>query len=270
MIREETRSGGKWTIVENEVFVARGSAHVEARGSASVVAGGSAHVEASGSASVVAGDSASVEARDSAHVEASGSASVVAGDSASVEAWDSASVEASGSASVVARGSASVVARDFSTVHKREKTVKIDKGNRATVIIPYYPAGIEKWAGLKSLEIKNGKIKLWKAVRPDGTDFYSGQISYMNKAIAPDWDESPKIECGHGLHLSDSPSAARFFVPVRSEFRLFQVSVKVKDCVCFGGNPQYPMKLRARACEFVKEFPADYVEAGLIKEENEL
>jgi hypothetical protein len=101
---------------------------------------------------------------------------------------------------------------------------------------------------------------LWKAVREDGTDFYTGKISYLGEAVAPDWDASYTGECGAGLHLNDSPSGARYFVPSESKeaFRLLEVRVRLQDCRCFAGQPEYPMKLRARACEFVREVPRDF------------
>ncbi len=219
MITEEIRFGEKWMIIKDEKYVAWGSAHVEAWGSAHV------------------------EARDSAHVEARDSAHVVAWGSAHVEAW----------------GSAHVVAWDFSTVVKRNKTVKINKGKKAIVIIPNYPSKITEWANMKNIKIKNGKMSLWKAVQENGTDFHSGKISYLKEAIAPDWDNKYEDACGKGLHLADSPSGARFFVSGK-KFRLIQVSANTKDCICFPGNPRYPMKIRARACKFIKEFTPDYIE----------
>ncbi len=228
MITEEIRFGEKWIIVTNEKYEAWGSSHVVAWGSSHVVAWGSSHV--------VARESSHVEARGSSHVEAWGSSHV--------EAW----------------GSSHVVARDFSSVVKKGKTVKINKGKRATIIIPDYPSKITEWASLKGIKIQKGKILLWKTVDKDGKDFHTHTISYLGEATAPDWDPSAKIECGKGLHLADSPSGARNFVENGTEFRLLQVSATTKDCVCFGGNPNYPMKLRARSCKFVKEYPPDYNE----------
>jgi hypothetical protein len=103
-------------------------------------------------------------------------------------------------------------------------------------------------------------MMLWKAVREDGTDFFTGRLSYLKTAEAPDFKGSQEIECGNGLHLGDSPSAARYFVPSGEKFRLFQVSVLTSDCVCYPGTPRYPMKLRAKKCTFVREYPADYEE----------
>jgi hypothetical protein len=224
------------------------------------VAWESAHVVAWESARVEAKGSAHVEAKGSAHVVARGSAHVVAWGLAHVVAWESAHVVAWGLAHVVAWGLAHVVAKDFVSVVKREKTVKIKKSKRVVVIVPNYPAHIKDWSRLKGIGILKGRILLWKTVKKDGTDFHTGKISYINTAVAPDWNPSAKIECGEGLHLADSPSGARYFVLLKEEFRLIQVSAKITHCVCFPGNPSYPMKIRAKECKFVKEFPPDYNE----------
>ena len=193
---------------------------------------------------------------DSAHVEACGSAHVVACDSAHVVARDS--------AHVVARGSAHVEARDFVSVHCLSRAAKIVKHGKAAVIRPNYPRSPAKWCALKGIAVVRGKANLWKAVNTDGKDFYTCNIDYMagGEIVAPDWDAKYADECGHGLHLADSPSAARGFVAASnlSTFRLLEVSVRLADCRCFPGLPSYPQKLRARACRVVREVPRDYTE----------
>ncbi|MFA4972316.1 MAG: hypothetical protein WC683_06860 [bacterium] len=226
----------------------RASAHVVAWASAHVVARGSAYVEAWGSAHVEAWDSAHVVARGSAHVEARDSAHVEARDSAHVEAWDS----------------AHVVAREFSSVTHFGASVVIKLLGKARTTVVKYPASVSVWAKLKGLAIVRGHMTLWKSTRPDGTDFKTGKCQYGTGivTVAPEWDAQYKDECGKGLHLADSPSAARLFVPeaYRETFRLFRVSAAVKDCRCFPGLPNYPMKLRSLACKGIAEVPRDYIE----------
>jgi len=153
-----------------------------------------------------------------------------------------------------------VEARDFVLISRRSSKVTLSVTVAVAVQESIYPSDITTWAALKGCRIESGEIFLWKAVRADGTDFHSGKISYLGEAIAPDWDPDYPDECGKALHLSDAPSGARVFVPEeqRESFRLLEVAAKVEDCRCFPGQPQYPMKLRARACRFVREVPRDY------------
>jgi len=149
---------------------------------------------------------------------------------------------------------------DFSCAHilRDTATVKI-LSPKAKVIKVIYPKSVKDWCALKGIKIKNGRVILWKTVNKSGMDFYSGTINYdcAGEIVDPKWDAEYTEECGCGLHLADSPSAARMFVRDKP-FRLFSVSAAIKDCRCFPGNPNYPMKLRARACRKIKEYPCDY------------
>ena len=212
-MKTEIRNGVEWTILEkNENFVARESSHVEARESSHVVAWGSSHVVAWGSSRVEAWESSHVEARESSRVEA----------------------------------------RDFSVIHQLSTQSRIKKSYKAKIIKPNYPSNIRDWSKLKGLSIKKNRIYLYKVLRLNGRDFYSGTISYLKEAIAPDWNFKYKEECGKGLHLADSPEGAKYFLPDRNNYLLIKVSANIKDCKCFPGLPAYPMKLRARACRFIR------------------
>jgi hypothetical protein len=166
----------------------------------------------------------------------------VARGSAHVEAWESAHVEA----------------WDFATAIELSPSCQIKLGSRATKITPDYPADPVEWATLKNCKIDAAGLHLWKVVRLDGTDFRTGTINYLSEAISPDWKADYRDECGCALHLADSPSGARYFVPCGQDFRLFEVVARLLDCRCFPGRPEYPMKLRARACRFVREVEKDY------------
>ncbi len=284
-MRTEIRDNVEWTILEgNNSFVARESSHVEARGSSHVVAWESSHVVAKGSSHVVARESSHVEAWGSSHVEAWGSSHVVAWESSHVvakgsshvvawgsshveawgsshvEAWESSHVEAWGSSHVVAWGSSHVVAKesshveawDFSAIHQLSSNCKIKKSPKSTIIKPNYPSNIKDWAKIKGVKIKRNRIYLYKVLRLNGTDWYSGEIDYLKKAIAPDWDNNFKEECGYALHLADSPEGAKYFNKDNQNYLLIEVSAAIEDCKPFPGLPEYPMKLRARACKFEK------------------
>jgi len=190
--------------------------------------------------------------RENAHAELRGNAHA--------ELRGIAHAELRGNAHAVLRENAHAELRDFAVAHVLSKTCKVLAGFSATVIRPHYSKSVTKWAAMKNLPIRKRVIRLWKAVRPDGTDFYTGTISYLADAVAPDWDPTATNECGEALHLADSPSGARYFVSseYRQTFRLVEVEALVKDCRCFPGHPEYPMKLRARACKFVREVPREF------------
>ena len=161
-------------------------------------------------------------------------------------------------------GNSHADAYDYSVAHILSQKVKIKTGSHAKKIHPQYPSNITGWCKLKGVRIKNNRVQLWKVVREDGRDFYSGSVNYdTNKEIiCPDWMNNYSQECGHGLHLADSPTGARSFVSygILKTARLFKVSANINDCVAYGGLPDYPMKLRAMKCRKVEEFPIDYIE----------
>jgi hypothetical protein len=101
----------------------------------------------------------------------------------------------------------------------------------------------------------NRRIKLWKAVADNYASFKDSSIKYEigSTVVAPDWEPNYTQECGAGLHLADSPSGAIRFVVGGSKFRLLEVEALVRDCRCIGGDMEYPMKIRARACKVLRE-----------------
>ena len=240
-MKKQMRNGIEWIILEgNDFFQAIGYAHVEAWGYACV--------EAFGSTYILATDDAHVKALENAHVVACGSAYI----------------EARGYSHVLAYESCQVVAWDFSSVVRLSEDSEIKKGSNATVINPIYPKNINKWAKMKGLSIHKNLIHLYKVVKLDGTDFYSGKINYLKEAVALDWDKNYKSECGAGLHLADSPEGAKNFLSDRNDYLSIEVSANINDCKCFPGLPRYPMKLRAKACKFVRII--EKVENGKIVE----
>ena len=152
--------------------------------------------------------------------------------------------------------------RDFTTAIAYNKN-KISKGIYADVIfknINAYPSNVRDWCAMKGIKIKNNRIQLYKAVSENGLDFYTGKINYLVKnkdIIDPQWDIDYTQECGRALHLADSPEAARGFVSDNTKYRMLLVSANIDDCRCFGGSPDYPQKLRARACRLVRELPEE-------------
>jgi hypothetical protein len=65
-------------------------------------------------------------------------------------------------------------------------------------------ASVKAWLKYWELTPKEGKVTLFKATRPDGRDFRTGTVHYVDGATVecPDWLENYGEECGHGLHCS--------------------------------------------------------------------
>ena len=198
-------------------------------------------------------ESSHAELRESSHAVLWGSSHAVLRGSSHAVLWERSHAEL--------RESSHAVLWDFAVVHYRDQQVKL-LSPHATAKQIDYPSTIKEWLELKGIKPQRGKALLWKVVKPDGTDFYSGTIHYDldKEVIDPKWDESFTGECGYGLHLADSPAGARYCARDKSDFKLLQVKVKLDDCRVFGGQPEYPMKLRARACTPIKEYPMDYEE----------
>jgi len=175
--------------------------------------------------------------------------------------YDNSRADLYGNSRAVLYGNSRAVLRDFATGYVLSDRAKIRAGSRATVIRPDYPTDPAAWAAMKLIPVKRGRMTLWKTTDMDGLSFHDRETAYTVGKVttAKDWDADHKGECGCGLHLADSPESARSFVSRDTEFRLFAVTVALKDCRCYGGRPDYPQKLRARACRVVKEYPADYV-----------
>jgi hypothetical protein len=191
-----------------------------------------------------------------------GSSRMVGYGSSRMVGYGLSSMEGHGSSRMEGHDSSSMVLFDFSCAYILRDTATVTKiSPQSHIINVNYPSTMMAWCKLKGIKIEGGRIRLWKTTNADGKDFYSGTILYDTKKeiIDPKWDKKYNGECGYGLHLADSPSSARIFS--KKNFRLFQISVAIKDCVCFAGLPDYPMKIRARACRMIKEYPADYIEA---------
>jgi len=103
-----------------------------------------------------------------------------------------------------------------------------------------------KWNHANTIK-KNGKIYvyLYKWVREDFKDFYSGTIDYSKDKIeAPDWDPDHIAECGCGLHLAADPWTAYAFYPTEKGIML-RFLVPLSDVYpYFGSDPIFPYKVR--------------------------
>ena len=190
-----------------------------------VVARGSSHVEAWGSSHVVARGSSHVVARDSSHV--------VARDSSHVEAWGSSHVEAWGSSHVVAWGSSHVEAWERTTITNRSKDSETKLHGKALLQEASedlsFPS-LKEWFVFWDINPIKGKVRMYKAVKPDLTDFYTGKIHYeVGKTIAcPDWLDDWQEECGHGFHCSPQLFLTDNYAQGKDHVHI-AVEVSVKD-----------------------------------------
>ena len=277
--------GNAYVVAKESVHVvAWGSAHVEAWGSAHVEAWGSAHVLAKGNAHVMARESAYVEAWGNAHVVAWESAYVVAKESVHVVAWGSAYVVAWESAYVVAKESAHVVAWESAYVEAKGNAHVVAWGNallrilNSEVQLQIYQQVVAiaqdcspkilhqdqtaqllntikaihnhgSFIAIKNLSVIDSKITLFKYVRDDFKDHYSGTLNYEpgNVVYEPNWDPDPERQCGRGLHLSASLDDARRY---HSSGRAIACEVDLDDIVIFGPDIT---KVRCRKVKVISE-----------------
>ena len=96
----------------------------------------------------------------------------------------------------------------------------------------------------------DGKLILYKSVRDDYTDFYSGTVKYEPGTVVEcrDWDPSPDRECGSGLHLSPSIEHCKRF----RAGKYMRCEVAIAD-ILVHKRPQYPYKVRCKRVFVVGE-----------------
>ena len=85
------------------------------------------------------------------------------------------------------------------------------------------------------IPIKDGKCLLYKRVRRDYTDYFSGKYSYAIGSIvtALDWDCNPLIVCGRALHLAPTIDLSAQW---NEDGRLLLCEVDLKDMSVFPYN----------------------------------
>jgi hypothetical protein len=147
-------------------------------------------------------------ARGSSHVEALGSSHVEARDSSHVEAWERATIsKQSSNSNLQLYGNA--------LVQNALENLKF--------------ATIKDWLRWWNVKPQKGKVMMYKAVRPDQTDFYNGTVKYVvgETVQAPDWKEDYTEECGCGLHCCPHLFLTEQYA--QQEHVHLKVEVDVKD-----------------------------------------
>ena len=97
---------------------------------------------------------------------------------------------------------------------------------------------------------KKNFLVLYKSVKDNYTDFYTGKIKYEigTTVECPDWDVNNSIECGGGLHLSPSIYFCKFF----NKGKYLKCEVNIKD-ILVHPNPHYPYKIRCKKVKVLEE-----------------
>ena len=160
--------------------------------------------------------------------------------SARFEAWESAHVEAWESAHVVARESAHVEASSLVAVH-RHSTRSVVVGGTVIEVRP--PATIVEWCAFYGVQITDGQILLYKAVRDDYRSAHGVLYAPGKTAEATDWDGG-RQECGGGLHFSPHPAMALEFDSSATRFVACQVALE--DLRAPAEGDSYPAKVKGR------------------------
>ena len=215
-----------------------GSSHVVARGSSHVVARDSSHVVAWDSSHVVARDSSHVVAWDSSHVEAWGSSHVEARDSSHVVAWGSSHVEA--------RDSSHVEAGAYTAVHLHSARAEVEGG----VLIDLTTVDLGDpavWCDFHGVTVEDGQATVYKAVRDELRSAHGFAYPIGETVTCGDWQDSD--ECGHGLHFSPTPSAAKDYDSRATRYLECQVALATLRPLLQGGAA----KCKAPAAEVVRE-----------------
>ena len=124
-------------------------------------------------------------------------------------------------------------------IKKKQKTVTVIKNKIATYtqkdFLDIYPAD------------KKGDVVLYKSVRDNNTDFYTGKIKYEGTVTCPDWDSDNHRQCGGGLHLSPLPELALNY----NQGKLLKCKVNKKDFVVF---PNDITKVRCKKVTVIGEY----------------
>ncbi len=251
-----------------EVHICGSTEVIELSGSASIksVSGSASIQSVYDSASIQSVyDSASIQSvYDSASIKyVSGSASIksVSGSASIQSVYDSASIKSVyGSASIQSVYGNAVIQilsidvqifkiRQQTTVILRDCEINLDVSEDVVIVRRQTATHtVESFCDIYSENIQpDGRIKLYKGVNTDDTDFWTGRIKYEGVVTCPDWDPDPERQCGGGLHLS--PSLETLHLYTKGE-KVKECLVKLEDIMVF---PKDITKVRCRAVEVLPE-----------------
>lgn len=188
---------------------------------------------------------------------------VMAWENSRVEARDDSAVMARGNSAVMARGNSCVTAGGNAHVLDAERRGNIQTSGNARVACN--PLTVQEWADYSGEEIKDGKIRLYKAVhRADGryASDYDKSFTYGvgETAESGGFEDDPETDCGEGIHLSTLPWAA-WYGRTWDDLALLELEAEASEIVV----PLFETgKVRAPRAKVIREVPLN--EAGVIGE----
>jgi len=225
---------------DNSHVQARDNSHVEARDNSHVQAWDNSHVEARDNSHVEARDNSHVEARDNSHVDARDNSHVQARDNSHVQAWDNSTGKILSDISFLSVNHFAVVV----CVQSEPKQIKKDKTGKIIKTKIFRQTKKTFCDIYKNNMIDDKTIILYKSVKSDNTDFYTGKIKYEGIVKCPDWNPDASLECGNGLHLSPTPEHALSY----NKGKIIGCKVKISDFVV------YPYNITKVRCKQVEVF----------------
>jgi len=198
----------------------------------SVVARENSSVVALGNSSVVARENSSVVARENSSVVALENSSVVARENSSVVAWENSSVVAWGNSFCrIFTSNGKIVAHNKAIVVFQDAKKQFD--SHADVIAIKTTKHVhskDDFLGIYTDRGPNGGVILYKTVKDDMTDYYTGKIKYSGLVECPDWDDDQDRQCGGGLHLSPTKQQALLY----NKGKVLKCEVMPEDFVVYG------------------------------------
>ena len=240
---------------ENSSVVAGENSSVVAWENSSVVARENSSVEAWGNSSVEAWGDSSVEAWGNSSVVAWENSSVVAWENSSVEAWENSSVEAWGNSGIHNQSElTSLILAGYSVVWLIKKAKSLVKNSKTvTVITPPPISTNEEWLDNQGVEIKDGKVILFKRVSSDfkTQEKTKNETNWTIGNLIEHSNYNPKTqECGEGkFHACSRPYFCDEFRNQKDD-KYIAIEIKVEDLYCWP-SASYPYKIAFRAGEIL-------------------
>jgi hypothetical protein len=116
-------------------------------------------------------------------------------------------------------------------------------------------ASVKAWLKYWELTPKDGKVTLFKAVRPNSKSFNTGSVGpvlYADGATVecPDWLENFDEECGHGLHCS--PHLFLTELHAQNPHIHKAVDVDISDIRLPKGSMSMPDKVRVKKVQNIR------------------
>ena len=188
-----------------------------------------------------------------------GNSSVVAWENSSVEAWENSSVVAWGNSSVEAWGNSgihnqseltSLILAGYSVVWLIKKAKSLVKNSKTvTVITPPPISTNEEWLDNQGVEIKDGKVILFKRVSSDfkTQEKTKNETNWTIGNLIEHSNYNPKTrECGEGkFHACSRPYFCDEFRNQKDD-KYIAIEIKVEDLYCWT-HANYTHKIAFRA-----------------------